>query len=691
MYNLADFNQVLLPNEKIATGLKDFDTFENILIYNQEVNFDLWRYLDYKPAFIMFTEIDKCLSVKWGDKPVELNKRYTTADYFKIWTSGGLTIKSNLVSKDMDDKKIIQIIDSQGRKKDFGFYVYRFSILADYYRKGILTDSESSNTDWNWGNENTGPVIMPQCSKEEIPEYRGKFQIKNMDSPINYPDSRKGKVVLILQLHHAIDPQKVMIYNGDGKLIIGGSNVRWSVIQFKTKNDTLDFYAYATQHPDRNFDGLIRIGINFAIKIIENEKEIFIPIYQEVSDSTKNTSKYPFVASVQFRVSPWIMTANTQSPRNLYVSEVPYSYFSQEGYISNQKFIDNLKQVIGDDKVKVIPEKFTRNDPWAQDETKFGYSEMPNKQNLDIILNSPRNRGLDVFPIYNIFELENKGYITCGGTGEKSSLDSFGNLDVTPPFGDYKFGRIYYGGCKDNTNGRRMMQAMREFLDAQIVQKPFQLYTDWLLVGHVDEMMSIIPAPKEISKYGFKILLSSPNRFYEILNSIKDENSIFFKDLCNIQGDKVETTVKNLKNNQELKQFNIKCQEYLDYNRSILIKELQYLDIKELNNDIIDIPALYYPDINSQDNKASAYMPGMVNLVVWENQLLIAKPFGAEVNGKCCMEEYVKSRLETKNLNLKCNFIDDWNAYHIQDGEVHCGTNMLRKPYSDDWWSYIPM
>lgn len=36
---------------------------------------------------------------------------------------------------------------------------------------------------------------------------------------------------------------------------------------------------------------------------------------------------------------------------------------------------------------------------------------------------------------------------------------------------------------------------VREFLQAQQVQAPIELYSDWLTVGHVDEFMTFIPIP----------------------------------------------------------------------------------------------------------------------------------------------------------------------------------------------------
>lgn len=40
-----------------------------------------------------------------------------------------------------------------------------------------------------------------------------------------------------------------------------------------------------------------------------------------------------------------------------------------------------------------------------------------------------------------------------------------------------------------------MTKVVQDFLWAQKVQEPVALFSDWLLVGHIDEFMSFVPAP----------------------------------------------------------------------------------------------------------------------------------------------------------------------------------------------------
>lgn len=43
------------------------------------------------------------------------------------------------------------------------------------------------------------------------------------------------------------------------------------------------------------------------------------------------------------------------------------------------------------------------------------------------------------------------------------------------------------------SGGRRMAKVVRDFLGAQQVQAPVEVYSDWLSVGHVDEFLSFVP------------------------------------------------------------------------------------------------------------------------------------------------------------------------------------------------------
>lgn len=75
-------------------------------------------------------------------------------------------------------------------------------------------------------------------------------------------------------------------------------------------------------------------------------------------------------------------------------------------------------------------------------------------------------------------------------------------------------------------------------------------------------------------------------------------------------------------------------------------------------------------------------------MIVLYRDLGIPKPFGPIIEGECCLEQHVCSLLDP--LGLSCTFIDDVSSYHKHLGEVHCGTNVQRKPFAFKWWNVIP-
>lgn len=58
-----------------------------------------------------------------------------------------------------------------------------------------------------------------------------------------------------------------------------------------------------------------------------------------------------------------------------------------------------------------------------------------------------------------------------------------------------------FGQSTARSAGRRMTKVVREFLYAQQVQSPVELYSDWLTVGHVDEFVTFVPLPDKKVTY----------------------------------------------------------------------------------------------------------------------------------------------------------------------------------------------
>ncbi|NXI31382.1 PADI2 deiminase, partial [Sterrhoptilus dennistouni] len=264
-----------------------------------------------------------------------------------------------------------------------------------------------------------------------------------------------------------------------------------------------------------------------------------------------------------------------------------------------------------------------------------------------------------------------------------ASLDSFGNVEVSPPVcvagKEYPLGRILIGSSFPASAGRRMTRLVRDFLYAQCVQAPVELYSDWLAVGNINEFVTFVPTS---DKKRFRMLLASPAACYRLFREKQKEGqgeATMFKGKGSAPNTK-RVTINKVLSNDTLAQQNQYVQRCIDWNRDILKKELGLLE-----EDIIDLPALFKLD---KQGKAVPYFPNTVTMMVLARVLGIPKPFGPVAGGECCLERRIRALLEP--LGLCCRFLEDVASYHGSLGEVRCGTSVQRRPFAFKWWHFTP-
>uniref|UniRef100_A0A8C5U9Q3 Protein-arginine deiminase C-terminal domain-containing protein n=1 Tax=Malurus cyaneus samueli TaxID=2593467 RepID=A0A8C5U9Q3_9PASS len=353
--------------------------------------------------------------------------------------------------------------------------------------------------------------------------------------------------------------------------------------------------SYGLAFPDRGFSGLV----SFSAR-----------------DSPGTRS---FTDTVVFRMAPWIMTPNTQPPLEVFVCRwgtefqggIPDSgSHSQEGSVERCKRVPAAKGTPWD-----IPQGTpVQRGPHGT----FHKGPQCKGDPVGSSLSDPSARG------------------TPRGKSV-SSLDSFGNLDVSPPVTvrgkEYPLGRILIGrpgslpSCRvPRMSGRRMSKAVRDFLYAQQVQAPLELYSDWLSVGHLDEFLTFVPAP--------------------------------------------DRKVPALEPSQTHQKYPFPTQNLLFTPKSPFHPQIPFSS-----------PKSPFPS-----PKKSPFPT--VNMLVLGRHLGIPKPFGPAPGGRCCLEQRVRELLEP--LGLSCTFIDDFFSYHVLAGDVHCGTNVRRQPLACKWWHVLP-
>lgn len=399
------------------------------------------------------------------------------------------------------------------------------------------------------------------------------------------------------------------------------------------------------------------------------------------------------------RVAPWMMPNHLDKAEKVFVVEttlVPRPPGHPDSTHDNSRYRKELETHVK--AAGCTLQTFASTDVWMQDCMEIGFSNLPGV-GYQTVMRSPRDRDLKNFP--STLRKADFGYHEKG-TLANITFNSTGNLECTPPVKSqagktYPWGRMYFG---PGIPGKRIDARMKAFLEKQIVQDRIEIDTSYLAVGHVDEMISIVPGP---GKQGFKLLLASPKTGFAILNANKAKNGSSKLlvgrqyPIINAAGTAVigwksaEVTIKDFLDvgitamsltKATLKTINDKAQAALDTARALLTKELG-LDAA----DIIDVPSLYTPN-EDLPTRADALTGGMVNMVVINKHCIVPKPFGPIVGGKDLFEEDLQTKLA--GMGLTIHILDDWYEYHISNGEVHCSTNTLRSPTKADWWEFSP-
>uniref|UniRef100_A0A452F1V2 Protein-arginine deiminase type-2 n=1 Tax=Capra hircus TaxID=9925 RepID=A0A452F1V2_CAPHI len=530
------------------------------------------------------------------------------------------------------------------------------SLDVDADRDGVVEKNNPRKASWTWGPEGQGAILLVNCDRDTpwLPQedcsdekVYSKEDLKDMSQMIlrtRGPEHLPAGYETVLYISMS-DSDKVGVFCvenpffGQRYVHILGRRKLYHVVKYTGGSAELLFFVEGLRFPDEGFSGLVSIHVSLLEYMAEG-----IPLTPIFTDT------------VAFRVAPWIMTPNILPPVSVYVCWLGLRLRARTGLGSCLFLL-------------------------SRDEIEFGYIEAPHK-GFPVVLDSPRDGNLKDFPVKQLLGPD-FGYVTREPLFEPvTSLDSFGNLEVSPPVTvngkTYPLGRILIGSSFPLSGGRRMTKVVRDFLQAQQVQAPVELYSDWLTVGHVDEFMTFVPIP---GTKKFRMLMASTSACYKLFREKQKEGhgeAIMFKGLMPQAGVRW-AEVSGCPSLSRPPFFRV-AQRCLDWNRDILKKELGLAE-----QDIIDLPALFQMDKSRQ---ARAFFPNMVNMIVLDKDLGIPKPFGPQVEEVCCLETHVRSLLEP--LGLCCTFVDDISAYHKFLGEVHCGTNVRRQPFAFKWWHMEP-
>lgn len=395
--------------------------------------------------------------------------------------------------------------------------------------------------------------------------------------------------------------------------------------------------------------------------------------------------------------APLLLNHHLQESEHTWALDVR-SGFPGAASWNNRHMIETYEAVLGEE-FTAIPAAPYDYDVWVQDELQVGWYQAPGAR-IDLVIDSIRDRGLDDFPEEGIVGSDADGngvprtrinpdvVAETWGSGFANSLDSFGNLEVSPPVTvggvRYPFGRIYYGG----DDALHPTRELTGYLDDQRVQAPFMPDTTWLCVGHIDEVTSTVPAPG--SRLGWKFVMADTASAWAVLDGMPGGTDLpryaRSPNANEYGGGHGIADVGEFTSDTALRDYNDDIQaDQLDPMLALFRQELDLRD-----EDIILMPSLFERESGCG---AAAIIPGMQNLIVTnrgdQHDVFLADPFIRDADSSEDGQDQDPMIAQVRSVmpaELDIHFVDNWAVYHRALGEVHCGTNMLRTPGAS-WWN----
>ena len=488
----------------------------------------------------------------------------------------------------------------------FTALVLRMSVDAD--RDGMVKDPEEGGSDWVWGAGNPGAILLVNNDRD-LTDFAPEGEHNSELAPlvIHAPGIVPLPAGVSLRLYCTRNAARrftvYRVVEGQPEVVLGLTRDGRALTNSPPLEPVAQqLFVEAHEFPGPFFDGLITVELQ---------------LWRDVTGGPVVVAE----RGVVFRVAPWIMTPNHLPPKKVFACDMRGDRYP------NEKFLEELENALEEVGVPLdlVPPVVNGGDRWIQDEVEFGYAMGPSHV-LPVVFDSPRDRALDGFPEARLLGPD-FGHFQIGGS-QTNSLDSFGNLEVSPPVEvdgkEYPLGRIVFGGREHQNYGvgsREMMPEIRRFLYAQKVQSPIEINTDWLAVGHVDEIVCFVPVEGEGR---FRVLMASPRRTHAILDDLRKRGhaeAVLFPGRTRVgTGKSAERTVGNLLDDEPFWAANAVFQGYQDANRESLKRGLGIGDV-----DFVDIPVAFYAP---STQRTLAYFPDMVNHLVLGQWSLVPKPYG---------------------------------------------------------------
>jgi protein-arginine deiminase len=379
------------------------------------------------------------------------------------------------------------------------------------------------------------------------------------------------------------------------------------------------------------------------------------------------------------REAPWLMRGNLDPADGIYASEGSDTFTAALGPVLEAAGLP-LHGIpwIGPD---------GWGDQWTQDVFQLGYSSIPapggTVQGMRVALPRPYSYG--TLPadwlMQHYLGPDRTVVVVYREPDTGNTYDSYGNHELVPPYtnGDaYPLGRIVVGMPDE------VLDETVAFYQAQSVQEPILgLDTSWLAVGHVDEVLSFVPAA---GKRGWKLLAASPSAFTALLQGWQQQGhgaEQMFVGKQSYNGIDAAVSIDQVLGDPDMASWNQAAQTHIDQ----MVDDMT-MAVGLGPDEIVEVPVYF-----TQDSGLVAFVPSDINSLVVGDRFVAADPFGPAIDGEDGLKRDLLQRLATAanglgptGQGLQVAFVDDWEWYHLLMGEVHCATNPDGPPAQRAWW-----
>lgn len=306
-------------------------------------------------------------------------------------------------------------------------------------------------------------------------------------------------------------------------------------------------------------------------------------------------------------------------------------------------------------------DRVSYDDVWMQDFGEFAVVRGENDPTHAWygLLDGNRGRGIDVTALGNILGIS----VTKVPTPQSAGTYG-GNTEATVE------GTLYIG----DKVPAAYLDGLKRLGNANAIVLP----SDWLLVGHVDEYLTVVPARNRCNS---AFMVASPLEALNMARKSPDE----LRSVGDVLGstnigpdlDAYAVHRRGPSESYVLSDFDVTrspanaAQRFIQAN----LKAEGYAEeaIRRLSatacTEAIPVPQFF----KEQRGKAIALNPGTVNSLILRDHAIVPDPMND------ALRSVVRQRFgQALGSEANVHYIDD-TLYHQADGEVHCGTNVIRE------------